>query len=163
MTLDNLNPLLITQGALVYIADYTPLKRVGNFQPAKCYMVPHIVDRYWMQYIANLGTAEVDPVPVSTQTLEQLDDLTMIDSITVDDGTVFRIDGTQFVIATNQRGADIMLPNCGFNQHVMPVNYIHELQAAYLLITGAALDVSTLLQSMRRYRSPSRDITTSDD
>lgn len=140
----DLLPEQMTAGVVVYIADYLS---AGGRRKYNCTMRPRILDEYWLYYLTDLGIQEVDPVPITTERMKMLPDLSCVI------GDTFAIDGTEFTVTPSGGWHVIMLSG----QVVFSVRYIHQLQLAYSLITGASLNVSELYGSLKPYRCAARD------
>lgn len=132
-------------GAMVYIADYTPVLNTKFCQRLVCTMQPRMLDDYWLIYVASQGLTEVDPIPITDEIIAMLPDIN-------DD---LHINGTQFTLDHTPKQGIYTISAAG--TQIFPLHYIHQLQLAYSLLLGADLDIAALQRSLKPYRSTTRD------
>ena len=142
----DLLPQQLVIGSVVYIADYIPV--IKPRKKLTCRMMPRVLNDYWLQYVHQLGMYEVDPIFVNQSTLESLNDLTH-------EEIGWGIDGTDFFVSIDENEPYIAHRNGDIR--LFQVKYVHQLQLAYSLLTGAILDVSRLVKELRPYNDSSRN------
>lgn len=139
----------LTFGSVVFIADYVPLdKQNVHNKRFICTMRPAILDDNRLIYVATLGLAEVDPVPITNNLIRTLPDLES------QQGS-WAINQTEFTLNHSTQQGLYTISAAG--RPIFQLHYIHQLQLAYSILFNAELDVSALLKALAAYRSPQRD------
>ena len=120
-------------GNLVLIKDYMPRNIKEKFYDQ--YLVPKVLDRYWMYYLNFKGFQECVPIPLSNNILNNIPEL--------EAGEYgMNIVGTDFFVESNVEGNfDISI----IESRLSRIKYVHQLQNVFHDLTGVDITVTDAL------------------